>query len=339
MPAVTAAARGEMAGRVATGGRRGAASGAVARRAVVLCALVLGFASATAVVAPGRPVGAARPAATATSRAAVIIDTGSRVVRTVITFDGSISGAEALRRAGADPVFTVYAGEGAAVCSLLGVGHGPGDCFGVAAGDGRYWGYFRAGAGSSSFRYWGAGASSTTVHDGDVEGWSYGARPSAPPFTSVAELAGDPPAGGSGGPGVSGGSGGSPSGGAGSTPGTRPAASQPPGVPGSPGPAVPGGAPAAGAASVDGERGAAGASDGASGSPAPVSGRSDPPAKARGASEQRPPAASREVASRRASDGSGGEGGPPLSLAVFAAVAAVLAGGIVVARRARSRRA
>ena len=118
-------------------------------------------------------------------RAAVIVDTGTTVHRVVITFtEDSISGVDALQRAGANPV--VYAmGPGAAVCRIYGVGRDPGpDCLGGQDGDNRYWAYFRAPAGTSTYTYSRAGAGSTQVHDGDVEGWKFGTG-AAPPYAAL----------------------------------------------------------------------------------------------------------------------------------------------------------
>jgi hypothetical protein len=156
------------------------------RRAVVV--LTVGLAS-TAFVA-----GAAPSVASAASphQAAVIVDTGTTVHRVVITFsEDSISGIDALQRAGANPV--VYAmGPGAAVCRVYGVGRDPGsNCLGGQDGDNRYWAYFRAPAGASSFTFSSIGAGTARVHDGDVEGWKWGTG-TAPAFVPLSALA--PPA-------------------------------------------------------------------------------------------------------------------------------------------------
>src|SRR4051812_49335965 len=83
-------------------------------------------------------------------QAAVIVDTGSTVKRVVITFDeDSITGLDALQRAGTNPVVYQFGGQGGAVCRLLGVGRDAGpDCLGGGDGDARYWAYFRAPAGT-----------------------------------------------------------------------------------------------------------------------------------------------------------------------------------------------
>lgn len=132
-------------------------------------------------------------------RALVVVDTGSTTYRQVITFDGaSVTGLQALELAGANPVVSSYAGQGGAVCRLFGVGRDAGpNCLGGADGDNRYWGYFRAPSGTTSFTYSRSGAGSVPVHDGDVEGWKFatGEAPSwsAVPPTTTTTLATPPP--------------------------------------------------------------------------------------------------------------------------------------------------
>ena len=174
------------------------------RAALVAMAVLAGTASggvlAQTVTAPG--AGAAGP-----HRAMVVVETGSATYRQVITFTAdSITGLQALDLAGAQPVVYTFAGQGGAVCRLFGVGRDAGpNCLGGADGDNRYWAYFRAPAGTSSFTYSRSGAGSTQVHDGDVEGWRFGtgAQPgyaALPPVTSptTAVPAVAPPSGPSG---------------------------------------------------------------------------------------------------------------------------------------------
>lgn len=133
----------------------------------------------------------AMPAHADVSRAVVIVDTGSQVRRVVVSFVGdSVSGLEALSLAGASPETVGYGGSGSAVCRLFGVGHpaSPQTCLGTPS-DQRYWAYFRAPGGSSSFQYSGVGAGATRVANGDVEGWRFGLG-EAPPYSSFCEVAG-----------------------------------------------------------------------------------------------------------------------------------------------------
>jgi hypothetical protein len=79
------------------------------------------------------------------------------------------------------------------VCRLYGVGRDAGpNCLGGADGDNRYWAYFRAPAGTSTFKYSSIGGGASRVHDGDVEGWKFGTG-TAPAFVSLASLLPPPP--------------------------------------------------------------------------------------------------------------------------------------------------
>lgn len=136
-------------------------------------------------------------------RALVIVDTGAGVTRKVVEFSSSsITGLQALELAGANPVVYSFAGQGGAVCKLFGVGRDAGpNCLGGADGNPNYWAYFRAPAGTTSFTYSRAGAGSTQVHDGDVEGWRWGtgaapAWSAVPPATTTTTTTAAPPPGG-----------------------------------------------------------------------------------------------------------------------------------------------
>jgi hypothetical protein len=149
----------------------------------LLCALAIG---AAVTVADAPPVAAAE------SRAVVVIDTSQGSRRTVITFSGSITGIKALELAGASPVTYGFAGQGAAVCALDGVGHAANDgCLGTPS-DPRYWAYFRAPDGAGGWAYSNQCACTTTVRDGDVEGWRFGTG-QQPPFVSFCDVAGCAP--------------------------------------------------------------------------------------------------------------------------------------------------
>lgn len=124
------------------------------------------------------------------SRATVVVDTGSGPVWSAcISFSGSISGIKALELAQGtigdlNPVYEQYAGEGKAVCKLRGVGSNPPDCLGA---DIKYWGYFHNGV------YARGGAGSTTVRDGDVQGWRYGTGAAPRGATTGTEATSAPP--------------------------------------------------------------------------------------------------------------------------------------------------
>jgi len=157
------------------------------RAALRLLAGLLVVAGPLLAVLPG-----AAPAAAAPSRAVVIIDTGGSVRTEVVSFSGTITGLEALRLAGADPVTYGYAGQGAGVCALDGVGHtGTDECLGTAD-DPRYWSYWHASDGAGGWSYARECACTFVVHDGDVEGWKFGTG-ARPPFRSFCDVVGCAP--------------------------------------------------------------------------------------------------------------------------------------------------
>lgn len=133
------------------------------------------------------------PARAGTGQAVVIVDTGSGTYTRVISFDGTISGYEALVLAGADPTTYGFAGQGVAICRLFGVGNQADDsCLGTGD-DPRYWAYYRAPAGSGGWQYARGGAGATTVSDGDVEGWRFGTG-GAPGYRAFCDVVGCAPA-------------------------------------------------------------------------------------------------------------------------------------------------
>lgn len=138
---------------------------------------------------------AAAPAHAGGSQAVVIIDTGSGTYTRVISFDGTITGYDALVLAGAGPTTYGFAGQGVAICQLFGIGHAAdGACLGTGD-DPSYWAYYRSPGGAGGWQYSRGGAGATTVSDGDVEGWRFGAG-GAPGFRSFCDVVGcgPPPA-------------------------------------------------------------------------------------------------------------------------------------------------
>ena len=202
----------------------------VSLRVAILAPLAVAAAvvvAASGVVGPGAPFAQAG----GQNRAVVVVDTGGSVRAACVLFsENSISGAEALQRAGMAPVFQGYGGLGGAVCSLNGVGcPSDGSCLTCQAPS--YWQYWRSNGGG--FAYSSAGASSTQVTDGSIEGWSFGGSRTPPPLRSVDAVCGveappptSPPAtqppsngGGAGGNGGAGGTGGAGAAGAAGAPG------------------------------------------------------------------------------------------------------------------------
>lgn len=124
------------------------------------------------------------------SHAAVVIDTGDGPPKTAcITFRGdSISGAEALELANAQPVYQSFSGVGRAVCTLCGVGCPSGDSCLTCAGS-TFWNYFQSKSGTDSFTSSGIGAGNSQVRNGDVEGWKFGVG-QKPPYLSYNTICG-----------------------------------------------------------------------------------------------------------------------------------------------------
>jgi hypothetical protein len=157
--------------------------------------LLLAVALAGSVFGLAAPAGAEVSAQGCTSRAVVVVEPGPGAVS--ICFDGAISGLDALQLAGANPVTYGFTGQGAAVCQLYGVGN-PADSSCLVGSGGQYWAYYRAAPGAGGWTYSRAGASTTTVTDGSVEGWRYGTG-GAPGFVSFCAVVGcgppptDPP--------------------------------------------------------------------------------------------------------------------------------------------------
>ena len=146
----------------------------------------------------------AAPAEAATNQAVVVIDTGDGTPRraTISFSESSITGIEALERAGANPVVRGYGGLGGAVCMIDGVGHPANPCFGPR----EFWAYYRAPGGATSWAFSPIGAGAIDVRDGDVEGWRWGTG-GAPGESPVPVPPPPAPQGGGGGPSGGGGSG------------------------------------------------------------------------------------------------------------------------------------
>ena len=264
-------------------------------------------------VVAGRPMAAGAEE----HRAAVIVDTGTQVKSVCVRFrEESISGVEALARAQVDPVLQAFSGKGAAVCALCGVGCPAGDSCLTCNPDGKFWSYSRAPVGTGSLRTSGVGASSTTVHDGDVEGWKW-ALGGAPPFQTVEQVCGEAPAS--------------------TTTMAAPTSSTVSTTTAGTAASVPAGAPTtAGAPARPATTAARPMAAPASGDPTDAAAMSSPPlddAPPATAAGHRTPAL---AASRRAQDPDGGGSGPELAL--FAVVLAGLVAWGARARRARARR-
>jgi hypothetical protein len=127
------------------------------------------------------------------NRAAVVVDTGSGSAAVCVRFsEPTITGLDALQRAGLGAVVRSFSGQGGAVCGLNGVGC-PADDSCLTCQAPNYWAYHRAGPGAGGFAFSSTGAGSTQVTDGSVEGWRWGTG-AAPAFRTVDQVCGAPPA-------------------------------------------------------------------------------------------------------------------------------------------------
>ena len=293
------------------------------RGSVLAATLVASLAALLGAWVPGAHADVA--AQGCSSHAVVVVEPGPGPVP--ICFDGTISGMDALQLAGANPVTYGFSGQGAAVCQLYGVGNPP-DSSCLIGGGGQYWAYYRAGPGAGGWTYSRAGASTTTVTDGSMEGWRYGTG-AAPTFVDYCSVVGCAP------------------------PATDPPATQPAPPPDPPASAAPQASGAASgpatptvagesasrpdgkAADAKGDGKAADGSTTASGDPKPgtpsTTGRDGRTTSATRRTAKRD---SVEVAAGAGGGGSGG--GSPIGMVVaLAVVAAAVAGGLLLRRRRR----
>ncbi len=124
------------------------------------------------------------------NRAGIVVSYENVTEATCIEFDEpEITGAELLSRSGL-AVVSEGSGLGTAVCSIDGVGcNDPNDCWCQCHGATcRYWAYFTLEGGQ--WTYSAVGAARRKVHDGDLDGWTWGlgvAGAAAPPDTMTFE--------------------------------------------------------------------------------------------------------------------------------------------------------
>jgi hypothetical protein len=129
------------------------------------------------------------PAHAALHHAALVIEhaSGRILTRCVAFADAQISGFELVQRSGVPYQAQTFGAMGSAICQLDGEPASvPSNCF----GGGPYWQYFHW---QSGWRPSSSGASSSTLHDGDMDGWRYAAGAGqAPGNVSFAAVCGNP---------------------------------------------------------------------------------------------------------------------------------------------------
>jgi hypothetical protein len=108
---------------------------------------------------------------------------GSLVTRCVEFNEAEISGYEVLKRTGLSIVAAFDSGMGAGICKIEDQGCPKASC--MTCDVPNYWSYWHLQGGS--WIYSNVGASSHTVHNGDVEGWRWGTgdAPPAMPFDQI----------------------------------------------------------------------------------------------------------------------------------------------------------
>jgi hypothetical protein len=140
-------------------------------RRPVAAALLVG-AALTPVTLPAVTGTAPACAAATGPHAALVIETGDRDLRLCVALDApSVSGTHLIELAGAQQHLVYGFGSGGqAVCRLAGTGPQGDDCF---ADYPDFWGYWRS-DGGAGWTWSSTGAASTSVGDGDLEGWVWG---------------------------------------------------------------------------------------------------------------------------------------------------------------------
>ena len=128
------------------------------------------------------------------NRAGLVVDYGDGTVTyAIVKFSGNeVSGIELLRLSGIPLVTVAFGGLGAAVCTVQEKGCGIAECrqrvCQTADAGSPYWRYFRL-AGDGEWTPMNQGASTSTVVDGDVDGWSWTGRDPGLPTVDLSEIA------------------------------------------------------------------------------------------------------------------------------------------------------
>jgi hypothetical protein len=147
----------------------------------------LGAAATAALIAAFLTI---RPAHAAIHHAALVIQhaSGSVITRCVAFAESQITGLQLVQRAGVEYEAQNFGSIGSAMCQL---DHEPSTVPPGCFGSGPYWQYFhRQGGGWQASM---VGASSTVLHDGDMDGWHYAVGANqAPRSLAFASVCGAP---------------------------------------------------------------------------------------------------------------------------------------------------
>lgn len=111
------------------------------------------------------------------------------IIYAYIQFDEeSISGLDLLTRSGLDATYAPFGGMGAGVCAINGEGCPSDDCFCHSyTSPAFFWRYYVHDSGAWTFNP--VGPSGRTLHDGDIDGWSWSSGDSGLPTVTIDDIA------------------------------------------------------------------------------------------------------------------------------------------------------
>lgn len=139
----------------------------------------------------GALVGAGPTAGQEAHRAGLVVSfADGRTERRCVEFEEEeITGVELLRRSGLAAVFTANGPYGEGVCSIDGTGcTNPGNCFCQCQGTGCAFWAYFALRDEGGWRFAQTGPSQRRLEDGDVDGWIWGSGRVPPPDVSFGEI-------------------------------------------------------------------------------------------------------------------------------------------------------
>ena len=120
----------------------------------------------------------------------VVVHGDGTIVKKCVEFSAeSITGAEALQRAGLEPVLSSYGGLGYGICAIDSEGCAAGeDCFcQCRKSPCSYWVYSHRQQ-DGAWTISGLGASSWTLRSGDIDGWVWGDGTETPPLVTFEDV-------------------------------------------------------------------------------------------------------------------------------------------------------
>jgi hypothetical protein len=129
-------------------------------------------------------------AAEQTNAAGLVIRHGDgTIIYAYVQFDGdSITSEDLLTRSGLEVIITPFGGLGAGVCTIDGEGCPASNCYCKSyTSPAYYWHYYTLQ--NTGWREELSGPSSRTMHDGDIDGWSWTTRDPDLPAVTIEDIA------------------------------------------------------------------------------------------------------------------------------------------------------